>query len=69
LYLSSKTFKGEIKMAGKATSVYVTVEDRENKCKAVEHKKFFRTEDANIWIKANEEKYPKPKYNFVKETY
>ncbi len=54
-------------MAGKATSVYVSVVTREHK--TVEHKQFFNSTAANAWIKANEEKYPKPEYTFLKETY
>ena len=54
-------------MAGKATSVYVSVTDKNHK--TLVHKQFFNTTEANAWIKANEEKYPKPEYIIYKETY
>jgi hypothetical protein len=54
-------------MAGKATSVYVTVSDRNHK--TIVHKQFFNAKDANVFMAEMAEKYPKPDYFIIKETY
>jgi hypothetical protein len=55
-------------MAGKATSVYVQIVDSKTH-KTVERKTFFVSSDANKYMKEQEEKYPKPAFYMVKETY
>ena len=54
-------------MAGKATSVYVTVVDANHK--TVEHKKFFQMKEAYQFKIDNLAKYPKPQYQWITETY
>jgi hypothetical protein len=54
-------------MAGKATSVYVTVTTKDHK--SVVHRKFINMSGANTWLKENEDKYPKTEYIIYKETY
>jgi hypothetical protein len=54
-------------MAGKATSVYVTITDRNHT--TVLHKQFFNSNDANAFLKENADKYPKTEYFVYKETY
>jgi hypothetical protein len=53
-------------MAGKATSVYVTITENH---KTVLHRKFLNANDANAFLKENETKYPKPQYQIIKEVY
>ena len=55
-------------MAGKATSVYVSIVESITH-KMIENKKFFNSGEANTWMKTMLENYPKPKYYMVKETY
>ena len=55
-------------MAGKAKSVYIQIVDSKTH-KTIERKMFFNSSDANKYIEENQEKYPKPEYYFVKETY
>jgi predicted peroxiredoxin len=54
-------------MAGKATSVWVSIVDKQHK--TVEHKMFFNMNGAKAYKKENEEKFPKPEYTFIIETY
>ena len=55
-------------MAGKATSVYVTVTTNNSRT-TVLHRKFLNSTDANAYMKENAEKYPKPEFQMFKETY
>lgn len=59
--------KGKI-MAGKATSVYVTVTTNNSRT-TVLNRKFLNSTDANAFMKENVEKYPKPEFHMFKETY
>lgn len=55
-------------MAGKAKSVYITVVKSDTHRNEFS-KMFFNAKGAADWINENLEKYPKPEYYFVKETY
>lgn len=55
-------------MAGKATSVYVTVTTNNSRT-TVLNRKFLNSTDANAFMKENVEKYPKPEFHMFKETY
>lgn len=55
-------------MAKKATSVYVSIVKKETH-KTEINKMFFNSKEANEWIATQEEKYQKPEFYFVKETY
>ena len=57
-------------MAGKATSVYLTVSDKKTH-KSVLTKTFFKMAELNAYIGTEEfkEKYPSDVYYIVKETY
>jgi hypothetical protein len=57
-------------MAGKATSVYLTVSDKKTH-KAALNKVFFKMADLNAFVNTEEfkEKYPADQYYIVKETY
>ena len=59
-------------MSKPATSVYVSIvdlQDKTSKHKVIIHKKFFRKNDANAFVKENLEAYPKPQYQIITETY
>lgn len=55
-------------MAAKATSVYVSIVESATH-KTVIHQKFFNSGAANKFVTEQQEKYPKPQYYVVKETY
>jgi hypothetical protein len=57
-------------MAGKATSVYLTVSDKISH-KTVLHKVFFKMAELNAFIKTEEfeKQYPLTQFYIVKETY
>jgi hypothetical protein len=57
-------------MAGKATSVYLTVADKTSH-KTVLHKVFFKMAELNAFIKTEEfeKQYPLTQFYIVKETY
>jgi hypothetical protein len=57
-------------MAGKAKSVYLTINPK-GQIKTVFHKMFFDAKAYNEYIKSDEfnEKWPATEFNFIKETY
>ena len=57
-------------MAGKAKSVYLTINPK-GEFKTVFHKMFFDAKAYNEYVKSEEfmAKWPKEKFDFVKETY
>lgn len=56
-------------MAGKSTSIYVSIAVKGNPFEIVEKKQFFTAKQANTWLKEVEEKYPSDKFRVTKETY
>jgi hypothetical protein len=55
-------------MAGKATSVYLSIVQLEDH-KIVLNKMFLNATALNDWLKEHSDKYPKPEYYIVKESY
>jgi hypothetical protein len=57
-------------MAGKATSVYLTVADKKTH-KSILTKTFFKMAELNVFVGTEEfkEKYPADQYYIVKEVY
>lgn len=55
-------------MAGKATSVYLSIVRLEGH-KTIIHKMFFNATEMNKWLKEHGDEYPKPEYYIVKESY
>jgi hypothetical protein len=56
-------------MAGKATSVYVTVHVKGDPFDIVERKQFFNSKTLNVWMKDAISKYPPDQFRITKETY
>lgn len=56
-------------MAGKATSVYITVATKGNPFDIKERKQFFNAADVRKWKKTAVEQYPETAYRYTTETY
>lgn len=56
-------------MAGKATSVYVSVAVKGNPFDIVFKRQFFNSKELNAWMKEAKEKFPEDQYRITKETY
>mgnify|MGYP003398847255 FL=1 len=56
-------------MAGKATSIYVSVAVKGNPFDIVFKRQFFSAKAVSVWMKEAQEKYPSDQYRITKEVY
>lgn len=56
-------------MAGKAKSIYITIATKGNPFDVKVRKQFFKSPDANAWVKTVAEEYPADRFTYTKETY
>lgn len=56
-------------MAGKATSIYITVTVKGDPFAVVAKKKFFNSKECREWLKSVEEDYPADQFKITRETY